>query len=71
MGSNLTADSKFQRTVSIILPNMIHQCRKEIFSLKYPVLGIHSTLTKVETGATPDPRIKTLKKIAKGLNVNM
>ena len=29
------------------------------------------TLTKIETGATPDPRIKTLKKIAKGLNVSV
>ncbi len=29
------------------------------------------TLTKIETGATPDPRIETLKKIAKGLNVSV
>ncbi len=29
------------------------------------------TLTKIETGATPDPRIETLKKIAKGLNVKV
>jgi len=29
------------------------------------------TLTKIETGATPDPRIQTLKKIAKGLNVTV
>ena len=29
------------------------------------------TLTKIETGATTDPRIKTLKKIAKGLNVSV
>lgn len=29
------------------------------------------TLTKIETGATPDPRIETLKKIAKGLKVNV
>ena len=29
------------------------------------------TLTKIETGATPDPRIETLKKIAKGLNVSI
>jgi len=29
------------------------------------------TLTKIEIGATPDPRIETLKKIAKGLNVGV
>ncbi len=29
------------------------------------------TLTKIESGATPDPRIETLKKIAKGLNVSV
>ena len=29
------------------------------------------TLTKIETGATPNPRIETLKKIAKGLNVSV
>lgn len=29
------------------------------------------TLTKIETGATPDSRIETLKKIAKGLNVSV
>jgi len=29
------------------------------------------TLTKIEIGATPDPRIETLKKIAKGLNVSV
>ena len=29
------------------------------------------TLTKIETGATSDPRIETLKKIAKGLNVSV
>ena len=29
------------------------------------------TLTKIETGSTPDPRIETLKKIAKGLNVGV
>jgi len=29
------------------------------------------TLTKIETGATLDPRIETLKKIAKGLNVSV
>lgn len=29
------------------------------------------TLTKIETGATPDPRIETLKKIAKGLGVSV
>jgi transcriptional regulator with XRE-family HTH domain len=29
------------------------------------------TLTKIETGSTPDPRIETLKKIAKGLNVSV
>ena len=29
------------------------------------------TLTKIETGATSDPRIKTLKRIAKGLNVSV
>jgi len=29
------------------------------------------TLTKIETGATPDPRIETLKKIAKGLGVGV
>ena len=29
------------------------------------------TLTKIETGATPDPRIETLKKIAKGLSVGV
>jgi len=29
------------------------------------------TLTKIEIGATPDPRIETLKKIAKGLGVSV
>ncbi|MCX6385013.1 MAG: helix-turn-helix transcriptional regulator [Actinobacteria bacterium] len=29
------------------------------------------TLTKIETGATTDPRIETLKKIAMGLNVSV
>jgi len=29
------------------------------------------TLTKIEIGATHDPRIETLKKIAKGLNVGV
>ena len=29
------------------------------------------TITKIESGATPDPRIETLKKIAKGLNVSV
>ena len=29
------------------------------------------TLTKIETGATTDPRIETLKKIAMGLNVGV
>ncbi|MBU3918651.1 helix-turn-helix domain-containing protein [Patescibacteria group bacterium] len=29
------------------------------------------TLTKIETGATSDPRIETLKKIARGLNVSV
>ena len=29
------------------------------------------TLTKIETCATPDPRIETLKKIAQGLNVSV
>lgn len=29
------------------------------------------TLTKIETGSTPDPRIETLKKIAKGLDVSV
>lgn len=29
------------------------------------------TLTKIEIGATPDPRIETLKKIAKALNVGV
>lgn len=29
------------------------------------------TLTKIEIGATPDPRIETLKKIANGLNVSV
>ncbi len=29
------------------------------------------TLTKIEIGATPDPRIETLKKIANALNVGV
>lgn len=29
------------------------------------------TLTKIETGSTPDPRIETLKKIARGLSVSV
>ena len=29
------------------------------------------TLTKIETGSTPDPRIETLKRIAKGLSVSV
>ena len=29
------------------------------------------TLTKIETGSTPDPRIETLKRIAKGLGVSV
>jgi len=37
---------------------------------KFAGVTLH-TLTKIETGATPDPRIETLKKIAKGLNVSV
>lgn len=33
-------------------------------------LAFH-TIAKIESGATPDPRIKTLKKITKGLNVSV
>jgi len=33
-------------------------------------LAFH-TIAKIEAGATPDPRIETLKKIAKGLNVSV
>lgn len=29
------------------------------------------TLTKIESGATPDPRIETVSKIAKGLGVGV
>jgi len=29
------------------------------------------TITKIESGATPDPRIETMAKIAKGLNVSI
>lgn len=29
------------------------------------------TLTKIESGATPDPRIETVSKIAKGLSVGV
>lgn len=29
------------------------------------------TLTKIESGATPDPRIETLRRIAKALNVGV
>ena len=29
------------------------------------------TLTKIEIGATPDPRIETLKKIAKALDISV
>lgn len=29
------------------------------------------TLTKIETGSTPNPRIGTLKKMAKGLSVSV
>ena len=29
------------------------------------------TLTKIEIGATPDPRIETVKRIAKALNVKV
>jgi len=29
------------------------------------------TITKIESGATPDPRIETVKKIAKALNVSL
>jgi len=33
-------------------------------------LAFH-TIAKIEAGATPDPRIENLKKIAKGLNVSV
>jgi len=33
-------------------------------------LAFH-TIAKIEAGSTPDPRIETLKKIAKGLNVGV
>jgi len=33
-------------------------------------LAFH-TIAKIEAGATSDPRIETLKKIAKGLNVSV
>ena len=29
------------------------------------------TITKIESGATPDPRIETVKKIASGLDVSV
>jgi DNA-binding XRE family transcriptional regulator len=29
------------------------------------------TITKIESGATPDPRIETMAKIAKGLSVSI
>jgi len=29
------------------------------------------TITKIESGATPDPRIETLRKIARALNVGV
>lgn len=29
------------------------------------------TITKIESGATPDPRIETMAKIAKGLDVSI
>ena len=29
------------------------------------------TITKIESGATPDPRIETMAKIAKGLGVSI
>jgi len=29
------------------------------------------TITKIESGATPDPRIETMRKIAKALNVSV
>jgi len=37
---------------------------------KFAGVTLH-TLTKIETGVTTDPRIETLKKIAKGLNVSV
>jgi len=37
---------------------------------KLPGVTLH-TLTKIETGATPDPRIETLKKISQWLNVSV
>jgi len=29
------------------------------------------TITKIESGATPDPRIETVKKISKALNISL
>ena len=33
-------------------------------------ISLH-TITKIESGATPDPRIETVKKIAKALNITV
>jgi len=37
---------------------------------KLAAVTLH-TLTKIESGATPDPRIETVSKIAKGLGVGV
>ncbi|MBZ1348350.1 MAG: helix-turn-helix domain-containing protein [Candidatus Nealsonbacteria bacterium] len=45
----------------------VEKLKSEVERLKKEL----KNLTKIETGATPDPRIETLKKIAQGLNVNV
>ncbi len=60
------------------LPNIAKNIKKYLEKLgisqdklsKLASVTLH-TLTKIEIGATPDPRIETLKKIAKGLNVSV
>lgn len=37
---------------------------------KFAGITLH-TITKIESGATPDPRIETVKKIAGGLGVSV
>ena len=38
--------------------------------LKLAGITVH-TITKIESGVTPDPRVKTVKKIAKALNISL
>lgn len=65
---------KNKKNISKIAENLKRLKREKGLSqsdlCKKTSLAYH-TIAKIETGATPDPRINTLKKIANALNVSL